>query len=124
MYRGLVWGTFSWLTFSGTLHFLVDVVSQYVRGVREPSPATTLYWGLHSSFSLGQVAVGALGLVLASQSPALLRAWPVQAIVVVAAVLWLAIALFFIEYTPPKVNAGVTLALVLAMVVSSRLTTP
>ena len=38
MYRGFVWATFGWLTFSGTLHFLIDVVSQYVRGVREPSP--------------------------------------------------------------------------------------
>ncbi|WP_145958942.1 hypothetical protein [Sphingobium sp. SCG-1] len=38
----LAFAAFGWLTFTGTLHFAIDVASQYVRGKRGPGPETTL----------------------------------------------------------------------------------
>jgi hypothetical protein len=56
MARYLTFAAFGWLTLPGTLHFVVDVVSQYLRGKRVPGPETTLYYGLDSAFATGRSA--------------------------------------------------------------------
>lgn len=65
MHKYLVYAAFGTLTLFGTLHFLIDVVSQHARGLRQPGPETDLYYGLHSAYGLGQAAFGAMGLYLA-----------------------------------------------------------
>jgi hypothetical protein len=120
MHRFLIYAAFGWLTFSGTMHFFADVVSQHLRGARAPSAETTLYYGLHSSFALGQVVLGALGLFLARRAPGLLRTAPILAVSVTAGIAWLVIAVLFIEYWQPKANAALILALMLAVVLTGR----
>ena len=73
MAKYLTFAAFGWLTFTGTLHFAIDVVSQYVRGKRAPGPETTLYYGLNSAFALGQVLFGLMCLWAARRHPDLLR---------------------------------------------------
>jgi len=93
-------------------------VSQYVRGVRPPSAETTLYWGLHSSFSLGQVALGTLGLWLASRDADAVRHPVMLAVSIAAATGWLLIAVYFTEYVPPRFNAAVFGLLAVAVAVT------
>lgn len=45
----LVYSAFGWLTFAGTMHFLSDVLLQYLRRKRVPGPETTLYYGLNTA---------------------------------------------------------------------------
>ncbi|KAF1017205.1 MAG: hypothetical protein GAK31_00464 [Stenotrophomonas maltophilia] len=108
--------SFSWLIVAGVLHFAIDVVAQFVRGVRAPGPETTLYYGLHSSYALGLVLYGSLGLLVSRQAPALLNHWPVLALTALAAAGWLSLAFFFIEYWPPRMLIGVFAVLVLSMI--------
>jgi hypothetical protein len=42
MHKYLVYAAYGWLTLGGTLHFFIDVVSQYMRGKRVPGPEATL----------------------------------------------------------------------------------
>lgn len=60
MQKYLVYAAFGNLTLFGRLHFLIDVVSQHVRGAREPGPGTDLCYGPHSAYGLGQAAFGVL----------------------------------------------------------------
>ncbi len=116
----LVAGPYGFLVLSGTLHFVVDVVSQRLRGVRLPGPETTLYYGLNSGFSLGQVALGAVGLWLASRSPELLREAPMLLITALAGVGWLAMTFLFMEYREPKIAVSIFLALFVVSAVLGR----
>jgi hypothetical protein len=50
----LLYGAYCWLLLSGLSHFGIDVVSQYIRGKRTPSPETTLYFCLNSSYAVSQ----------------------------------------------------------------------
>ena len=43
MHKYLVYAAYGWLTFTGVMHFVVDVVSQHLRGKHVPSTETTLY---------------------------------------------------------------------------------
>ncbi|OAJ67101.1 hypothetical protein A0123_02247 [Gluconobacter cerinus] len=43
------------LTYIGTLHFLVNVVSQYLRRKRVPRPKAAFYYGFITSLILGQI---------------------------------------------------------------------
>ena len=121
MHKYLVYGAYGWLTFGGTMHFIIDVVSQKLRGVRTPGPETTLYYGLNSSYALGQVLLGVLGLWLFNRSPELIRETPMLAVSLIAGILWLTIGLLFIEYREPKIIVGVYLALLLAASVTGRM---
>lgn len=114
MSRYLFHVAYGWLALSGLLHFVADVVSQYVRGKRAPSLETSLYYGLNSAFSLGQVVFGLLGLYLASRAMEVLAATPIMVLSALAAMGWLAITLLFMEYWEPKANAGLFCALLLA----------
>ena len=115
MHKWLVYTAFGWLTFTGIAHFVIDVVSHHVRGVHPPGTQTTLlYYGLHSAYSLGQVAVGALGLMVAARALPLLGSTPPLALALLAGLGWLAISFLFSTYLPPRINAGVFCALVIA----------
>jgi len=114
MHKYIVYAAYGWLALTGVLHFVVDVVSQYLRGKREPSVETTLYYGLNSAFSLGQVAFGVLGLFLAWRAMHLLDETPVLILSVLAAFGWLAITFLFMEYWEPKLNVGIFCVLILA----------
>ncbi|WP_159067768.1 hypothetical protein [Paenibacillus ihuae] len=45
---------YGWIIVTGALHFMVDVVSQYVRGVRATSRETTYYYDMNTAFALGK----------------------------------------------------------------------
>ena len=119
MHNALLYGAFGWLTFSGTMHFIIDVASQYLRGKRTASSETTLYYGLNSSFALGQVAFGLICLWLAWRAPEILDTRPVMALAFVAAAAWLAITFAFMEYWEPKVSVGFFAALLVAAVLTA-----
>lgn len=117
MHKYILYAAYGWLALSGTLHFAIDVVSQSLRGKREPGLETTLYYGLNSAFSLGQVAYGLLGVFLAWRARDLLSATPILVLSIAAALGWLAITFMFMEYWEPKLNIGIFLALVVAAAV-------
>jgi hypothetical protein len=114
MHKYLIYTAYGWLALTGVLHFVIDVASQYLRGVRAPSAETTLYYGLNSAFSLGKVAFGLLGLYLAWRAMYILSEMPVMILSIAAAFAWLAMTFLFIEYWQPKLNAGIFCALILA----------
>ena len=68
MHKSLAYAAYGWLTFGGTMHFAVDVLAQYARGKRAPGPETTLFYGMNTAYALGQVAFGALGLLVARRA--------------------------------------------------------
>lgn len=111
---------YGWLAFTGAMHFVIDVVSQHLRGKHVPSTETTLYYGLHSAFALGQFVFGLLGLWLAWRSRDLLNELPVVALSLAAAVGWLAIAVLFMEYWQPKLNTALFGVLVVAAALMGR----
>ncbi|MEO9337155.1 hypothetical protein ABFT80_06930 [Mesorhizobium sp. SB112] len=120
MHTYLAYGAFGWLTFTGVAHFLVDVVSQYLRGKRPPNVETTLYYGLNSAFALGQVLFGLICLWIAWRQPRFLGEPPVVALCLAAAAGWLAITFAFMGYWEPKLNAGLFAALLIAAILFGR----
>ncbi|APR82043.1 Hypothetical protein A7982_07392 [Minicystis rosea] len=120
MHKYLVYAAYGWLTFTGAMHFAIDVVSQHLRGKRVPSAETTLYYGVHSAFAFGQLVFGLLGLWLAWRARDLLSELPVATLSCVAAAGWLAIAVLFMEYWQPKLNAAIFGVLVVAAALTGR----
>jgi hypothetical protein len=118
MHRILVFATFGFLTFSGTMHFIVDVLSQYLRGKRIPSPETTLYYGLNTAYALGQVLFGVLALLVARRAFANVSQLPVMALAFVAALAWLGFGFAFFEYWEPRASAAFFGLLVIAATVT------
>lgn len=114
MDRYLTYGAYGWLTLSGLLHFIIDVLAQALRRRRPTGRETTLYYGLHSAFSLGQVSFGLLSLWLAWRDVELLREPGPTLLSFAAATGWIGVAFLFNEYRPPKVNAVLFMALLLA----------
>lgn len=120
MHHRLVFIAYGWLAASGAMHFLADVVAQYMRGQRAPSAETTLYYGLNSAFSLGQVTFGLFGLWLAWHAMDTLLHPAVRALSLVAAAGWFVIAVTSIEYWQPKVNTAILCALFAAVWFTGR----
>jgi hypothetical protein len=118
MHKYLVYTTYGWLAATGSLHFIVDVLSQWLRGKREPSVETTLYYGLNSAFALGQVAFGVLGIFVAWRAMHVLTQMPALILSLAAAFGWLAITFLFMDYWEPKFNAGVFFALIAGVLVA------
>lgn len=114
MHKYLIFAAYGWLALSGMLHFFVDVVSQYYRGKRVPSYETTLYYGLNTAFSLGQLAFGLLGLWVAWHAIELLKELPAMLLAIAVSFAWLAITFLFIEYKEPKINAGIFCILIIS----------
>lgn len=119
MHKVLVYAAYGWLSFTGVMHFIVDVAAQYLRGKRAPGVEATLYYGLNTSFALGQLLVGALGLWLAFRSREVLDELPVVALSLLAAVGWFAIASVFMEYWQPRLNTAIFGALVVVAALTS-----
>ena len=120
--RYLTLGALGWLTFGAVCHFLIDVVSQHLRGVREPGAARTAYYGLHSAYPLSQLLLAAMGFLIAHSAPGLLQGLGFRLICLVAAVCWLAICVLFIEYRPPLFIAVIFVALMLTAIGADALT--
>lgn len=114
MHKYLIHTAYGWLALSGILHFAADVLFQYLRGQRKPGLETSLYYGLNSAFSLGQIVFGLLGLFLAWRGASLITATPVLILSMAAALGWLAIAFLFMDYWEPKLNVGIFCALIAA----------
>ena len=117
----LAYGAFGWMAFSGTMHFIIDVAAQYLRGKRPPGIETTLYYGLNSAYALGNVLFGLICLwVLRRQADALTQ-WPFATLALASAAGSLAISFAFMEYWEPKANAGLVAALMVAAIIVGRL---
>ena len=114
MHKYILYAGYGWLVLTGVLHFIVDVVSQHLRGKRIPSQETTLYYGFNAAFSLGQVVFGLLGLFLAWRAMGLLSEKPVLILALAAGIGWLALTFLFMTYREPKINAAIFCALILA----------
>lgn len=114
MHKNIIYAAYGWLVLTGVLHFVVDVVSQHLRGKRSPSLETTLYYGLNAAFSLGQVVFGLLGLFLAWRAMGLLSEKPVLILALAAGIGWLAMTFLFMAYWEPKVNVAIFCMLILA----------
>jgi hypothetical protein len=119
MHRILLYVAFGWLTAGGMLHFIIDVLSQYIRGKRIPGAETTLYYGLNSAYALGQMLFGLIGLWLAWRAFEVLDERPVVVLSLLGAVGWLVIDFLFIEYREPKVIATVFGMFILAAAVTA-----
>lgn len=107
MHQILGYSAFGWLSLSGVLHFVVDVVSHHYRGKRLPGLETTYYYGMHTAYALGQVLFGLLGIWIIRQAPAVFDPWPAKAICVAALLGWTIFGFKFIEYWEPKMNMGI-----------------
>jgi hypothetical protein len=110
---------YGWLIVTGLLHFIVDVVSQYVRGVRAPGTETIYYYGMNTAYAFGQMLFGLFGLILALKAEQLVSQWPVVTLTIVAAVGWLAISFLFLPYKEPRFVSSVLVLLVIAAAVTS-----
>lgn len=120
MARYLTFAAFGWLTLTGSLHFAIDVVSQYWRGKHAPGPQTTLYYGLHSAFALGQVLFGLMCLWAARRQPDLLRDPAVILLAMIGAAAWLTLTFATMQYWEPKMNAAIFMTLLAAAVVAEH----
>lgn len=118
MHRILVFAMFGFLTLGGALHFVIDVLAQYLRHKRSPGPETTLYYGLNTSYALSQVLFGVLGLIVARHALELASRWSVLSLALAAAVCWLVFGFVFIEYREPRIMAAIFGALVIAVAVT------
>lgn len=118
MHKYLLYSAYGWLTLTGILHFVVDVVSQHLRGKHPPGVETTLYYGLHSAFALGQVAFGLIGLFLAWRAPNIFSEIPMLAVSLVAGLGWLAISFQFMHYSEPRLNISIFCVLILAAMIT------
>ena len=119
MHKNLLYAAYGYLLVTAVLHYLIDVVAQYARQHRAPSAATTMYWGLHSAYSLGQVVFALTALLLVHRGSPLFSQRSGQAISMTAVVGWLLICFAFVEYIPPRINMAVVLALLIAAALTS-----
>ena len=120
MARYLTVAAFGWRTLTGTLHFAIDVVSRYLRGKRLPGPETTLYYGLHSAFALGQILFGLVCLWAARRHPGVLRDPAIALLAGAGAAAWLALTFTAMDYWEPKLNLGLFVALLVIAIAVER----
>jgi hypothetical protein len=114
LHKIFIFAAFGWLTLTGALHFIIDVVSQYLRGKRLPGPETTLYFGLNTAYALGQVMFGLLGLWVAWQALDVLGQWPAMALCLAATIAWLVFSFVFLGYREPKFMIAIFGVLIVA----------
>ncbi len=111
MHIYLLYGAYGWLFLSGLLHFGIDVVSQSMRGKRTPGAATTLYYGLNSTYALSQILFAALALLAVRQGMAVMGQWPGLVLGFAAACAWLVLRFLFLEYPQPRITVALFVAL-------------
>lgn len=114
MHKYLLYAAYGWLLVGSTLHFFIDVVSQHLRGKRYPGAETTLYYGMHSAYTLGQALFAVVALLLIRSGIPLFDQWQGWLLGFVAAAAWLGICLAFIEYHEPRIVVGIFVVLLLA----------
>lgn len=117
MHKTLLQITYWTLLASGILHYIADVLSQYLRGVRTPSAETTLYYGLNTAYALGQVVFATGALLILRSGSSLMDSTGGIALSFAAVIGWLVFSFVFIEYTPPRIFMGLVLALLVAATV-------
>jgi hypothetical protein len=117
----LLYGAYGWLLLSGVLHFGIDVVSQYLRGKRPPGAATTLYYGLNSTYALSQVLFAALALFAIRQGMTAMGQWSGLALGLLAACAWFVLSLLFLEYPQPRMTVALFAALLLGVALTGTL---
>ena len=98
----LLYGAYGWLMLSAFLHFGIDVVSQSIRGKRPPGPATTLYYGLNTTYAVSQVLFAALALLAIHQGMTSMGRWPGITLSLIAACAWFGLCWMFFEYSQPR----------------------
>jgi hypothetical protein len=103
----LLYGAYAWLLLSGVLHFGVDVVSQYVSGKRVAGPATTLYYGLNSTYAVSQTLFAALALFAIREGLTAMGHGYGLALGFMAACAWFVLCVLFIEYPQPRIAVAV-----------------
>ena len=103
LHRMFLYGAYGWLLLSGILHFAVDVVSQYARGKRLPSPETTLYYGLNTTYAVSQCLVAALTLLVIRHGVTAMGQGYGLALGFLAACAWFVLCLRFMEYPQPRI---------------------
>ena len=103
----LLYGAYGWLLLTGILHFAVDVASQYVRGKRRPSPETTLYYGLNSTYALSQILFATLALFAIRHGLAAMGQEYGLALGLFASCAWFSLCLQFMEYSQPRAAAAI-----------------
>ena len=118
MHKIIVYGAYGWLTLAGTLHFAIDVVSQYLRGTRPKGPEAKLFYGMHTAYALSQILFGVFALLLAYRAPLLVDRGPVLVLGFVAALCWFVFLFVFIEYWEPKVLLAIYAILLAAAAVT------
>jgi hypothetical protein len=114
MSRYLPYVPYGWLLITGTLHFLIDVLSQYLRGKRVPGAETTLYYGLNSAYALGQILFALSALLVIRSGSDIMRQWPGLLLACGAVLAWFAICHFFLEYREPKIMLSIFSILLVA----------
>ena len=103
----LLYGAYGWLLLGGILHFGVDVVSQDLRGKRLAGPATTLYYGLNSTYAVSQILFAVLALFALRHGLTAMGQGSGLALGLVAACAWFVLCLRFIEYPQPRIVVAV-----------------
>lgn len=118
-HRLALYGAYSWLLLSGILHLAIDVVSQYLRQKRAPGSATTLYYGLNSSYAVSQMLFAGLALFAIRQGVTAMGQRSGLLLGFVAACAWFVLSLLFLEYPQPRVTVAVFAALLVGVALSS-----
>jgi len=118
LHEWLVYGAYSWLLMSGLLHFGIDVVSQYLRGKRSPSPATTLYYGLNSAYAVSQILFAVLAFFAIQHGVTAMGQWSGLALGLLAACAWFVLSLLFLEYPQPRMTVALFAALLIGAAVT------
>ena len=118
MHKLFLYAAYGWLLVGSTLHFFIDVVSQHLRGRRVPGVETTLYYGMHSSYTLGQALFAIVALLLIRLGVPFFDEWQGWVLGFVASAAWLTICLVFIEFREPRIVVGVFVALLVGAVLT------
>jgi len=113
MHRKPLYAAYGFLLLSGSLHFGIDVVSQYLRGKRAPGPEATLYFGLNTAYALGQVLFALLAMLAVRNGVAFMGKWPGLTLGLLAAAGWLTIGFVFLEYREPRLVMAIFAALLI-----------
>jgi len=119
LHRLLLYGAYSWLLLSGLLQIGIDVVSQHLRGKRAPGPATTLYYGMNSAYSVSQILFSVLALFAIRQGMTAMGQWSGVLLGLLAASTWLVLAILFLQYPQPRMTVALFAALLVAVAFTS-----
>ena len=119
LHSTLLYGAYGWLMLSAFLHFGIDVVSQQVRGKRPAGQATTLYYGINSTYAVSQILFSALALLVIHQGMTSMDRWPGITLGFIAACAWFGLCWMFFEYSQPRMAVLLFAALLVGAALTS-----